>query len=393
MNSIMKRKKRGFRPASGGFKFVFLLLFSFLVGTVGTQARVLAADVELLTPRPGSTIVAKHPETHFVLRQALTEGKSPVRVEKDGATFAPLVTQEDGGQRYLHFRLPLKTGLNRFTILPSGQRVEIRYRQIQGDPDPRSFDKDVFLFHQHGNLPKNCRDCHDLKETKSLEPVGIKEQTSCAECHQNLIDQGAWKHSTTVNRQCLVCHQQSVKPWRIGFPTSKMQDICLACHTGKRAWFTRKYVHGPVNVGDCTVCHDPHGGSYRYQLWADGSRALCLACHSDMENLVRKKKPLPYVHGIIKGQGCVVCHSPHATDNQFMLRKPVNDLCVGCHTKLAGITRGHPVSGHPLSGPEERRRPGRRLTCVGCHNPHGSKYKHLLVGDERGAHVCIICHR
>ncbi|MDH3360603.1 MAG: cytochrome c3 family protein, partial [Desulfobulbaceae bacterium] len=69
-----------------------------------------------------------------------------------------------------------------------------------------------------------------------------------------------------------------------------------------------------------------------------------------------------------------------------------NDLCSGCHLKMKGLLRGHPVGGHPLKGVRDLRRPERELACSGCHNPHGSEFKYLLIGDNLGGHVCTKCH-
>jgi predicted CXXCH cytochrome family protein len=376
--------------------FLFLGLFcqfgeEIFLGT--TQAR--AADVELLTPRSGATVIARNPLTHLVLRQAGSATPSRVKVEKSGAVLDPIVKMDDGEHLYLHFRLPLEPGRNTFTIIPSGQRVELNFRQIRASLNPKSFAGGVDLFHRDDQLPESCQECHDLKETDTLEPVGLQQQTSCPTCHRTIIEKGPWKHGPVVNRQCLVCHQRSVKPWRIGFPATKIQDLCVTCHTYKKDWESRKFIHGPMIVGGCTLCHDPHGGKYRYQLWAAGSLQLCITCHSDKRNLVsKKKKQRPaYVHGIIYGEGCVVCHSPHATDERYMLSKPINELCTGCHHKLAGVKRGHPVAGHPTTAPQDPRRPGRRLVCSSCHNPHGSSYQYMLINTLQGARLCRGCHR
>jgi len=361
--------------------------------SVAARGQALSANVELLTPKSDDTVAARNPETHLVLRQFWKGKPIQVRVEKSGVMLKAVVVESLKEYNYLHFNLPLEPGMNIFTILPANQQIKLRYRKLQADVNLNSLGKEVSFFHQDDKLPKSCNGCHDLQRTTTIESVGLKKQTSCAICHQNIVAKGPWQHGPAANEECLTCHQQSVRPWRIGFPATKSQDICLACHTGKKAWFSRKFVHGPLHLGGCTLCHDPHGGKYRYQLWAEGSTALCVTCHGDKENLVREEKPLPFVHGIIKGKGCVACHDPHATDQQFMLYEPINKLCVSCHTGLAGITRGHPVGGHPVSGPEERRRPGRTLTCVGCHDPHGSRFQKLLVGDRRGSNVCVICHR
>ncbi len=357
-----------------------------------SPSRGLAANVEMLSPRAGSTVTARNAETHLLLRKSLNGEVVKVRVDESGNIIESIVAEQDENYEYLHFRLPLSPDRNSFTLLPGEQSFELYYRPIRANLNANELGKEVYLFHKNDQLPDSCSDCHDLIETRTSELTGIESQVSCVTCHQNVIDKAEWQHSPAVNRQCLSCHQQFIKPFRIGFPVAK-EELCFACHTGKQAWLSKPFVHGPLKVGGCNLCHNPHGDDYRYQLWADGSLDLCLACHSDMEALFDLRKPLPFVHGIIKGQGCVACHDPHATDNQFLLRKPINELCVGCHTKLAGIKRGHPVGGHPLEGPTERRRKDRKLTCTSCHDPHGSKFRKLLVGDTRGGNVCTICHR
>lgn len=363
-----------------------------MVGPGQALAARLDANLELLTPRAGATVYARVPETHLVLRQAWVQGTAKAGVEHAGVRIEPVVVRQHQESDYLHFRLPLVPGINSFTVVPGGFKFEIRYNPLQADLNLSSLRKDTYLFHQDDQLPKACALCHDLQKTTMVEQTGFSRQLSCATCHRNVVERPARKHSTTVNGQCLTCHQQFVKPWRIGFPTNKTEDICFSCHTGKKSWRQQKVIHGPLNAGGCTLCHNPHGDEYRYQLWAEGAVALCIACHSDKENLVSKDKPLRFVHGIIQGGGCVACHDPHAGDQPFMLYKSINELCVGCHTGLAGVSRGHPVGGHPVAGPKERRRPGRELTCTSCHDPHGSPRRFLLVGKGNGGQICIECH-
>jgi len=371
--------------------FLCLFILENILPWGGGSAQ--AAEVKILTPRPGATVIARNQETHLILSQSGAVD-TKVRVERTDAILDPVVSMEGEAQSYLHFRLPLVPGANSFTIIPSNQRIKFNFQKVQSDLNLGSRGKDISHFHQNDNLPESCQECHDLRETETLEPVGLTKQTSCVTCHKNLVGKGLWKHGPTVNQQCLSCHQQSVEPWRIGLPKGNIKDICLACHTSKRDWAERKFVHGPLDLGGCTLCHNPHGENHRYMLWAEGSLTLCIVCHSDKARLVAedvKKRP-SNVHGIIFGKGCVACHDPHATDNEYMLKKPTNDLCVGCHHDLAGITRGHPVSGHPVSAPREHRRPGRRLTCVGCHDPHGSDHQNMLVETRSGARICRVCH-
>lgn len=389
-----RNREKKFSLIDAGWISPCVLLLCLLWGVIFLpESLALASELKILTPPTASVVIGRNPETHLVLRLSRPGEEIKVKAEKTGAMLEPVVAME--GKKYLfqHFRLPLVSGMNRFTLVPGGQRIQITFKRLQAALTPKSLGENVYFFHQDEKLPKSCEDCHDLHETSNIDSIGLIKQTSCAACHSNLIDNYAWKHSLAVNQQCLDCHQKSVKPWRIGLPVGNIDSICVTCHISKKDWQTRKYPHGPM-IGGCTLCHSPHGNKYRYLLWAEGSTELCIDCHSDKKDLVRGKKEerVKYVHGIIVGKGCVACHDPHATDDQFSLLKPVNELCVSCHIRLAGVNRGHPVERHPLSAPEEKRRKGRALTCVGCHDPHGSSYQNLLVETIQGGRLCRVCH-
>ena len=372
-----------------------LLLAMVCVCLTVLPGPALASSFEILTPQSGSRVVARNPETHLVLRQPEAELKRLVRVEKTGQILKPLVTMEGDEFTFLHYRLPLMPGKNSFTLLPDDQRLELTYQQVQAEVILKNLGKDTVFFHQGSKLPESCRDCHDLRATETITPAGLEKQTACVVCHPQVVDKGVWQHSTTINQQCLSCHQLSVDPWRIGLPELRIQEVCVSCHTSDRTWFSKKSIHGPLIVGGCTLCHNPHGENNRNQLWAEGSRDICIVCHSDKRDLVteRKNKRVPNVHGIIFGAGCVACHDPHATDQDYMLLKPTNELCSGCHPDVLLKTAGHPVANHPVSAPRERRRPGRQLTCASCHDPHGSPNGYMLIKPLLGGLLCRECHK
>ena len=377
-------------------KTLILLFCGVLsVAMIFPSRQASAATFEILTPQPGATIIARNAETHLVLRQALAGKSNIVRVRKSGSVIKPVVLSEADKYEYVHFVLPLDTGKNSFSIEPDGPHIELIYKPVQTSVGLISALKQgADLFHQDSSLPANCRDCHALIETGAPSLVGLAKATSCAGCHRNVADKGVWRHSSTVNQQCLACHQQSLEPLKIGFPTEKVQEFCFGCHTGKKAWLSRKFIHGPITIGGCTLCHNPHGENNRYQLFEEGALALCLACHGDKEGLVAEKTEdrMPYVHGIVVGGGCVSCHDPHATDQQFMLKKPINELCSGCHPGIVSKTMGHPLPNHPVSAPRERLRPGRKLTCTSCHDPHGAIHPLMLIQSPLGGRLCRECH-
>jgi len=392
MTQNFRSQKRSPSPllAAWLLRSLLMLFCQAGFGILG-QAVSFAAEVDILTPRSSSTIFARNPETHLVLRCPETIEAS-LKVQVEGKKLVPLIAEQHQGNSYLHFRLPLKPGKNLFNISPGNMTVELKYQPLHANL-PKSIGKEVYIFHRDDQLPPACTSCHDLKETRKNEKLGTESQESCASCHRNLVENAPWQHSTHINKQCLTCHLQSSTPRRFGFPAGKLEESCFACHTGKRKWRSLKHLHGPLNVGGCAVCHNPHGDKHRYNLWAEGNRELCITCHGDKEVRPGKNMPVRYVHGIIPGSGCIACHDPHATDQPYMLLKPINELCVGCHQGLANMQRGHPVSGHPISGVRERRREGRELSCASCHDPHGSPYRSLLIGSNMGGQICRECHK
>jgi predicted CXXCH cytochrome family protein len=350
------------------------------------------AKAEVLVPKYPATIYARLPSTHLVVRQQAGENVTRTRIRKDDLLFAPQgVWKSKSGEYYLHFRLPLDPGKNELELIPSGQKIRIKYKPLRSLINVNLNAKNVFLFHRDELLPSACMECHKKKAKPITGGISDLSQPLCMECHKNVIDNN-WKHSPAATLQCATCHQAGNDPNKITIPVGKVESSCFQCHVNKAAWLKMAHIHGPVGTGDCTVCHNPHADQNESQLWAEGKAEICVACHTDKKELLAEDSSIYYIHGIIKGGGCVACHSPHATENRFQLYKPINELCVGCHTSFKGVVKGHPVGGHPVQGVKDPRRPERTFSCTSCHNPHGSDYKFLLIGDILGGQVCSQCH-
>ena len=385
-NSDMHSKARFVWIAS------FAACLTLALGLAGVCGAA-AADVKILTPPDGAKILARNPVTHLVLSSPELSRRSGIRLETTGQVIEPVVVMEGEEEHVLHYRLPLKPGRNEFTIVPEEQRIELTYQRISADINPSLVVQGLHLFHRDEKLPTACIDCHELDDGEADGVSGMVSSTSCIECHRNVVEKGPWRHSTTINRQCLSCHRQPGESGNgIGFPAAKSKDLCLDCHAGKKRWFSRKSVHGVLELGGCTLCHDPHSSDHRYQLWADGKLEMCITCHGDKQSLLSREEPTPYVHGVISGAGCVACHEPHASDHQFMLHQMTNDLCLGCHPRQEKFKLGHPVARHPVSAPRESLRSGRQLNCASCHNAHGSAHQLMLIETSRGARLCRKCH-
>jgi DmsE family decaheme c-type cytochrome len=103
--------------------------------------------------------------------------------------------------------------------------------------------------------------------------------------------------------------------------------------------------------------------------------ALCYRCHP----AVRSAFALPEHHKVPEGVvSCIDCHQPHGTREHAMLRDDQQRTCFRCHGELEGpFVFEH--FGLTLEG------------CQSCHEPHGSANRHLLL-YQQVAQLCYQCH-
>lgn len=92
-----------------------------------------------------------------------------------------------------------------------------------------------------------------------------------------------------------------------------------------------------------------------------------------------------FMHGPAAQLKCLDCHDyADAPQHLFRLTKPKRDLCEGCHTLKLNAVVHAPV--------EDR-------NCTGCHDPHGSDFRMMLLGDPAPKKLdgstkvlCFNCH-
>jgi predicted CXXCH cytochrome family protein len=311
--------------------------------------------------------------------------------------FLPYVIKHHKKMAYIHYRIPLKTGKNTFYLTPGQEKFTLRYKPLRTLLNVNFDSPSVYLYHREEIMKNECRPCHDVKtlpkdKVIKASPYG-KLSPACYSCHKAIFQETRWQHSPAANLMCETCHEKRDDVGLISVTIGKDATLCYQCHLVKgRVWGEMAHIHGPVGLGVCAVCHNPHGDAYRFQLWADGKGEICISCHTDKQVLYDESTSVN-VHGIIIGGGCTSCHNPHASEERFLLSKPINELCISCHNTFEGIKTGHPVGGHPVSGDRDPRRKDRKFVCTSCHNPHGSKFKYLLIGDILGGHVCSKCHK
>jgi DmsE family decaheme c-type cytochrome len=162
------------------------------------------------------------------------------------------------------------------------------------------------------------------------------------------------------------------KDW--GTPIAKQNGQCLTCHKGGQR------LHWPGSIHDtnkmaCSDCHNPMARfSANGLMKKAGITETCQSCHQQQRAEFRKKSHMPVPEGKMT---CVDCHNPHGTSGKRLLKADsVNDLCYTCHTEKRGpfIWEHAPV----------------RENCMNCHSPHGSNADKLLIQSR--PMLCIACH-
>ncbi len=313
---------------------------------------------------------------------------------KNARVYDPVGRYEKSGAYYVHYSVSLKKGSNRFLLDPIKRPINIKFTPLSSLLNLER--SGTYLFHREEVIPADCQGCHTekLPAGVGVGKVGYgRFSPECYSCHQGKVAGSEWRHSPAASLFCRACHRSDLAQTKIAVPSGRVETVCFSCHVNDSKWTGMGHIHGPVGTGDCTICHDPHGSDSEFQLWTDGKAKLCVVCHEDKKKYASSAETQKLkIHGILRARGCVVCHSPHATEHRFQLLAEINDLCTSCHVGLQDTEEGHPVQNHPLDGVEDPLRPGNSFSCSSCHDPHGSNYSYLLIGDPRGGLVCVKCH-
>ena len=180
-------------------------------------------------------------------------------------------------------------------------------------------------------------------------------------------------------------------------------EQCLArCHKHEKVFKNFKHsVHGAqieaqsgLPLVNCETCHGP--GSLAIanienetcdfktfiqieQLPAQAQSLICLKCHSASSTPVLQFwSASTHANSDVS---CSDCHELHKGPQQKVSRKEMAELCYGCHQQVR--MQFAQFSHHPV--PEDK------ISCVDCHNPHGSTQEYLLKG-QTVKETCTRCH-
>jgi predicted CXXCH cytochrome family protein len=206
----------------------------------------------------------------------------------------------------------------------------------------------------------------------------IEFTTTLANDFKSLDSRNRHFHNSELEKGCITCHE--------GLPSADsgatMKADCTVCH---KAFALGPMMHSPVEMKECGSCHS-WSAEKKSVVVAKGVPETCFECHTEKKiTLDSAKVPHP-----VAGD-CLTCHSPHSSRENHLLKKSVFELCTGCHTEY---TINHPVGKHPLRFKKVKANDREEeISCVSCHQPHGSDNEHLLnVGGGTMA-VCVNCHQ
>ena len=155
------------------------------------------------------------------------------------------------------------------------------------------------------------------------------------------------------------------KEW--GTPVAQQTAMCLTCHEGGERMFWQGSPHAS-NQLSCSDCHNPMAKiSATGLLKKPTINETCYTCHQQQRAEFAKRSHMPVNEGKLS---CVDCHNPHGSTSKALVKNDsVNELCYNCHAEKRGpfLWEHAPV----------------RDNCLNCHSPHGSNHDKLLSSRVR----------
>ncbi len=162
------------------------------------------------------------------------------------------------------------------------------------------------------------------------------------------------------------------KEW--GTPVATQNNQCLQCHSGGTHMFWDSSLHARNQLA-CSDCHNPMAKvSDTGLLKKQSINDTCYTCHQQQRAEFAKRSHMPLPEGKMS---CVDCHNPHgSTAKAAMKADSVNETCYSCHAEKRGpfLWEHAPV----------------RDNCTTCHSPHGSNHDKLLTVAR--PFQCQQCH-
>jgi DmsE family decaheme c-type cytochrome len=160
---------------------------------------------------------------------------------------------------------------------------------------------------------------------------------------------------------------------------SETDRICLTCHQNQTTHSGRLASSHAKNQVSCTACHSIHKNGPHGLVARKPAEinAQCAACHANVWASFQR----PYKHRLPEGaMSCVDCHNPHGSvlPRSIQTTRSNEPGCAKCH--------GDKVGPFPFE-----HAPVRLEGCGACHEVHGSANPRMLTRAQV-QYVCLECH-
>ena len=305
-----------------------------------------------------------------------------VQLSLNGGSRQELITERP----IFYFRTPISLGSNFVEVsLPQedGSKISQALVLFRDPKIGRGFEVQFpfYSFHTQEN-ESACTECHELTPPESSDKNFMMVTQLCLECHKEL-SQKNYVHGPITVGGCSPCHDFGSQPERYKLLTAG-SDLCFGCHETKESEFARDYIHGPLAAGICSICHSPHASNEKFNLRQPQGQ-MCLSCHGQIKEFTFWNTQ----HAPFQDGNCTGCHNPHSSNSpNFFLHEAGSELCMRCHDELAMEEHRHPVGTVPTyTFPEIKLTEEGETTCSSCHSPHATDTEYLL--PENG---CPSCH-
>ena len=201
----------------------------------------------------------------------------------------------------------------------------------------------------HRPTGSTCDGCHSVNyniQTKTVTEWNV----GCEKCHgpgsehvkqpKSAIVNPASLSYVDANDTCIQCHSQG-RPM-IAPTTGKAYDWPVGFDMGKRlSDFWKLEEH---KLGETTFTHFADGTGHKNRMQGN-----------DFAN------SLMYARGVT----CFSCHDAHGTDNDALLRKPANVLCLDCH----GPSSPNGPHAPTIAEHTHHKKGSLGSECIACHMP------------------------
>jgi predicted CXXCH cytochrome family protein len=114
------------------------------------------------------------------------------------------------------------------------------------------------------------------------------------------------------------------------------------------------YVHRPYAEQKCNACHLNTDDIFAR---AKVRPNVCMECHAPV------KTEHKVMHGPVVNDACTMCHIPHQSGVEHLLRTTAPRICVQCHESLTGNPPEHLDA---------------KANCISCHSGHGGSDHNFL---------------